>query len=253
MIPSAPMTTRKGFTLIELLIVVAIIAILVGVALPYYQNYVREARITKAKHELDIIKEALIKYNTFEDKKFNYTDLNVLQGNYLQQLTFDPWGRAYEVAPASGTVRSLGPDHQDPRDDIVVDYLPALTLNKATWVDSDHNRHITGGDLLRLEFTRYLQAGLPINLGASTTAGAADLWFSSEVRYTDFVATLTPASSTELWLELATATANDTTFFPGSSTVMVASTNVNLIDYGNRKANGTGGQFPGLEVLIKAD
>ncbi len=243
MILSAPMTTRKGFTLIELLIVVAIIAILVGVALPYYQNYVREARI---------IKEALIKYNTFEDKKFNHTDLNVLQGNYLQQMTFDPWGRAYEVAPASGTIRSLGPDHLDPRDDIVVDYLPPLALFRATWVDADHNRHISANDLVRLEFTRYLQpTGNPITFVASP-AFTADLVFSPEVRVADFVATTTPASSTELWLPLG-PTANDSTFFPGSSTVQVGSGNVNLVDFSNRKANGTGGQFPGLEVLIKAD
>ncbi|NLI76639.1 MAG: prepilin-type N-terminal cleavage/methylation domain-containing protein [Candidatus Riflebacteria bacterium] len=251
------MMTRKGFTLIELLIVVAIIAILVGVALPYYQNYVREARITKAKHELDIIKEALIKYNTFEDKKFSYTDLNVLQGNYLQQLTFDPWGRAYEVQPGSGTIKSLGPDHQDPRDDIVVDYLPALSLNKATWVDADHNRHITQNDLLRLEFTRFLQ---PIATGgilfgggvASTPADSTDLLFSNDVDTTDFISDGLTGSSTELWLRMG-ATADDTTFFPGSSTVRVASGNVHLQDFANRLANGTKGQFPGLEVLIKAD
>lgn len=242
--------------MIELLIVVAIIAVLVGVALPYFQNYVRETRITKAKHELDIIKEALIKYNTFEDKKFAGTDLNVLQGNYLQQLTYDPWGRAYEVYPASGVVRSLGPDHLDPRDDIVVDYLPSLSLVKATWVDADHNRHITASDGLRLEFTRFLLSNQSItytNDPIAANASGPSLLFSPDVKVNLLAATSTPSVATvsELWIPI---TANDDTIFsPGSSTVRVASGNISLMDVSGRLANGTAGQFPGLEVIIKAD
>ena len=59
---------RRAFSLIELLIVVAIIAVLVGVATPYYQDYVKDTKLTKAKAELDIIKNALVKYDTFEEK-----------------------------------------------------------------------------------------------------------------------------------------------------------------------------------------
>ena len=54
---------KPGFTLIELLIVVAIIATLVGVALPYFENYVKETRISKAKHELDIFKDGMFLWN----------------------------------------------------------------------------------------------------------------------------------------------------------------------------------------------
>ena len=58
---------KRAFTLIELLIIITIIAILVGVALPYYQDYIKQAKLAKAEHELDIIKEALIKHDTMED------------------------------------------------------------------------------------------------------------------------------------------------------------------------------------------
>jgi prepilin-type N-terminal cleavage/methylation domain-containing protein len=180
------MNRRAAFTLIELLIVVAIIAALVGVALPYYQEYVKETRITKAKHELDIIKQALIKYDTMEDKPFASNDLTKLLGRYLQDLPRDPWGRAYEVEVASGLVRSLGPDHLDPKDDFIVYYKPPLALLKATWIDSDHNSLITASDAIILDFSRFLQPGLPgIRMGNLEAASATcDLLFSPDVNIT---------------------------------------------------------------------
>lgn len=42
----------KGFTLIELMIVIVVIAILMVIAVPTYQDYVRRANRTDAKNEL---------------------------------------------------------------------------------------------------------------------------------------------------------------------------------------------------------
>lgn len=43
---------KKGFTLIELLIVIAVISILIGIALPRFQSMQDEGNIAKAKGEL---------------------------------------------------------------------------------------------------------------------------------------------------------------------------------------------------------
>ncbi len=50
------MKNQKGFTLIELMIVVAIIAILVAIALPAYQDYVRKARFAEVLSVSDAYK-----------------------------------------------------------------------------------------------------------------------------------------------------------------------------------------------------
>lgn len=244
---------KRAFSLLELLIVVAIIAVLVGAALPYYQDYIKNTKRTKAKHELDVIKQALIKYDTFEDQSFKGTDLRILLGRYIQDLPRDPWGRDYEVDYLKGQLSSRGPNNVSFSDDIIIDYKPSLTLQKATWVDSDKNRHISMGDFLKLDFSRYLKSGEALTYtNASPAVGADDLQFSSEVEIGHMVATGTPASSTELLIEFNNL-ANDKSFFPGSSTVRVALTNDGLMDNSDVKANGTNGEYPSLEVIIKAD
>lgn len=254
---SFPTMNKRAFSLIELLIVVAILAVLVGVAMPYYQDYVKDTRLTKAKHELDIIKQALIKFDTMEERPFDRKDLRILLGRYLQDLPRDPWGRDYQVDYIYGKVWSYGPDYQKDTDDIVAYYKPPLALQKAVWVDGDKDRRISGDDFIRLEFSRIISSET-LNAGALTFANAsdtpgADLWFSPDVvtSVINGVASYV-ASTTEILLVLNN-TASDTAFNPGSSTVGIAQNNDSIEDYSGRKANGTDGEYPGLEVIIKAE
>ena len=53
---------KKGFTIIELLIVIAVIAILVGIALPRFKGMKDEGNYAKAKGELKTLKTAVESY-----------------------------------------------------------------------------------------------------------------------------------------------------------------------------------------------
>ena len=53
---------RKGFTIIELLIVIAVIAILVGIALPRFRGMQEEGKIAQAKAELRTLQTAVESY-----------------------------------------------------------------------------------------------------------------------------------------------------------------------------------------------
>lgn len=80
---------QRGFTLMELLIVIAIIGLLVGMALPRYQNSQRVAREALLKANLFTLRQTIDQY--FADKGYYPADLNVLkEENYLRDIPIDP-------------------------------------------------------------------------------------------------------------------------------------------------------------------
>jgi prepilin-type N-terminal cleavage/methylation domain-containing protein len=156
---------KKGFTLVELLVVITILAVLAGAAIPFVQAYVEESRLAKCKADLEEISRALVVYETREGE-YPDSDVKLLAGRYLNKSPIDAWGSPYMVDRLAGTVFSKGPDRKDKNDaggnandadNIVVAYQPPLALVSAKWVDRNQNGVLDSDnvpDQLLLTFSR---------------------------------------------------------------------------------------------------
>jgi general secretion pathway protein G len=101
---------EAGFTLIEIMVVVIIIGLLAAVVVPQFLGRVDDARVAKAKEDIQALETALTMYKL---DNFNYptpemglkalvekpNDPNVKNwrpGGYLKHLNKDPWGNDYQ-------------------------------------------------------------------------------------------------------------------------------------------------------------
>ena len=100
----------RGFTLIEVLVVVVILAILAAVVIPKVMEHPGEARVARAKADIQAVVTAL---NTYKLDNFTYPATeqglealsskpsgapeapNWRKGGYLDGVPKDPWGRNY--------------------------------------------------------------------------------------------------------------------------------------------------------------
>lgn len=100
------MEKRPGFTLIEILIVLSIIGILLGLAVPQYQMSVKRAREAVLKENLFIMRKMIDQY--YQDKqKFPPTLQSLVEEHYLKALPVDPitgssetWVEIRQMPPA---------------------------------------------------------------------------------------------------------------------------------------------------------
>jgi general secretion pathway protein G len=90
--PSTGRSTRigeSGFTLIELIIVLAIIGLLLGIALPNYKSTTIKAKEAVLKENLFILRKLLDQYA--QDKgKYPATLQALVQDSYLRSMPVDP-------------------------------------------------------------------------------------------------------------------------------------------------------------------
>jgi prepilin-type N-terminal cleavage/methylation domain-containing protein len=110
--------TTRGFTLLELLIVVAILAVLVALALPFYLDYIAQSKVVGANSDVKTFCKALAQYDQMEATMFAGTNLLSIIGKYLpdyrivagQTMPKDPWGNDYFMDVKNGVVWSAGPN-----------------------------------------------------------------------------------------------------------------------------------------------
>lgn len=110
---------HAGFTLIELIVVIAIMGILWGIALPNYRNSVVQAKEAVLKENLYRMRDAIDHYHA-DKGKFPESLQGLVEGGYLKALPTDPitGGTSWEEVPAEADVDdplSTSPGIQDIR------------------------------------------------------------------------------------------------------------------------------------------
>lgn len=80
----------KGFTLLELIIVISILAVLVAIAVPKYNNSREKSLITAHNSNVKVLEAAALNYYANEGKASNWP--NDDSGKYLQEYPKVPKG-----------------------------------------------------------------------------------------------------------------------------------------------------------------
>jgi len=84
---------ERGFTLIEMIIVVAIIAILLGIAIPVYNIHLLHAREAVLRTDLASIRDAIGQFTQDKQRAPQSLD-DVVSAGYLRALPKDPFTHA---------------------------------------------------------------------------------------------------------------------------------------------------------------
>lgn len=207
--------SKSGFTLLELLVVVGILAALVALALPFYQDYVNQSRLTAAEADLQTFKKALAMYDQLETKMFGgngETTFLPLVGRYMQDYRssstqtnpVDPWGSDYKIDVKTGAIWSCGPNGADESvdsrlavgDDVLTTWKPDFFVASAKRINSK---------TLEITFSRKV-ATLKAEKVTAETAGTSirkisdstyRIGFAADLPDTSGVRTVTVASTVD--------------------------------------------------------
>ena len=94
-----------GFTLVELMIVMAIIVILVGIAVPYYQKSIMRAKESVLRNNLFTLRTVIDEYSYDRQKA----------PQSLQDLVADGYLRSVPIDPMTGNNQSWVTVNEDPQ------------------------------------------------------------------------------------------------------------------------------------------
>lgn len=90
--------SKSGFTLVELIVVIAILGILAGIAVPAYSGYIKKANEAADYAQLDAIKTAVV---------FAYTDAHVKDTPFVDVAQIDVSKGAVTVTPKGGSAGDI--------------------------------------------------------------------------------------------------------------------------------------------------
>jgi general secretion pathway protein G len=103
---------ERGFTLVEMMVVIVIIGLLVGVAVPVIMSRLKKAEATKAKFDCKQIYNSVVEFRadqgkmpaSLEDLVKKPAEANKEWRKYLEDLPKDPWGNDYKMTKKDDAV-----------------------------------------------------------------------------------------------------------------------------------------------------
>ena len=97
---------ERGFTLISMMVVISIMLILLGVAMPIYSHSVTRAKEQNLRRNLDTLNRLIYQY-TMDKQKYPKSLEDLHSGGYLDKIPPDINGAEWQTEAADGTIMSL--------------------------------------------------------------------------------------------------------------------------------------------------
>ncbi len=161
---------KKGFTIIELLIVIAIISILVGVAVPYYNDYITDARLSVLKQNAATFRNTISQFRGDNLRGPFAVDVKIA-GTIVHSGPFSPNPNGSELI--SGPIQII--ENKATRR-TNIRYLPSMPV----FTDPFNGGNIVPPAVVTASPSAYFYDGL-----AGGTAGAFDFDINSNANFSD--------------------------------------------------------------------